>query len=83
MDTLANLRTFVAVAKYGGFSDAAKQLDVVPSVVAKRISQLEGEMGTRLFQRSTRRVQITAGPAFGLSRGAPAFQGRMAASYAF
>lgn len=59
MDTLANLRTFVAVAKYGGFSDAAKQLDVVPSVVAKRISQLEGEMGTRLFQRSTRRVQIT------------------------
>jgi len=59
MDTLTNLKTFAAVAKYGGFSDAAKQLDVVPSVVAKRISQLEKEMGTRLFQRSTRRVTIT------------------------
>lgn len=59
MDTLTNLKTFVAVAKYGGFTDAAKQLDVVPSVVAKRISQLEKEMGTRLFQRSTRRVVIT------------------------
>ncbi|MFO0759070.1 MAG: hypothetical protein U0359_21440 [Byssovorax sp.] len=30
-----------------------------------------------------RRVQLTAGPAFGLSRGAPPFQGRMAAIYAF
>lgn len=59
MDTLANLKMFVAVAKYGGFSDAAKQLDVVPSVVAKRIAQLESEMGTRLFHRSTRRVAIT------------------------
>lgn len=59
MDTLTNLKTFMAVAKYGGFSDAAKQLNVVPSVVAKRISQLEKEMGTRLFQRSTRRVVIT------------------------
>jgi len=59
MDTLTNLKTFVAVAKYGGFSDAAKQLNVVPSVVAKRISQLEKEMRTRLFQRSTRRVVIT------------------------
>lgn len=59
MDTLNNLKTFMAVATYGGFSDAAKQLDVVPSVVAKRIAQLEGEMGTRLFQRSTRRVVIT------------------------
>ncbi|HPQ96065.1 MAG TPA: LysR family transcriptional regulator, partial [Thiolinea sp.] len=59
MDTLTNLKTFVAVAKYGGFSDAARQLDVVPSVVAKRISQLEQSMQTRLFQRSTRRVRIT------------------------
>lgn len=59
MDTLTNLKTFMAVTKHGGFSDAAKQLDVVPSVVAKRISQLETEIGTRLFQRSTRKVTIT------------------------
>lgn len=59
MDTLTNLKTFMAVAKSGGFSDAAKQLDVVPSVVAKRIAQLEQALGTRLFQRSTRQVVIT------------------------
>lgn len=59
MNTLINLKTFMAVVRNHGFSDAAKQLDVVPSVVAKRISQLEKEMGTRLFQRSTRRVEIT------------------------
>lgn len=59
MDTLTNLKTFMAVAKWGGFSDAARHLDVVPSVVAKRISQLEQELESRLFQRSTRRVVIT------------------------
>lgn len=59
MDTLTNLKTFMAVARSGGFSDAARQLDVVPSVVAKRIAQLEQALGTRLFQRSTRQVAIT------------------------
>ena len=59
MDTLTNLKTFMAVARYGGFTDAAKQLDVVPSLVAKRIAQLELALGTRLFERSTRQVAIT------------------------
>ncbi|MEO7330480.1 MAG: hypothetical protein ABI193_18035 [Minicystis sp.] len=40
-------------------------------------------LGPSVGLRLARRVQITAGPAFGLSKGAPAFQGRMAASYAF
>jgi len=44
MDVLANLRTFLAVARHGGFSEAARQLHVVPSVVAKRIAQLEKTM---------------------------------------
>ena len=59
MDTLTNLRTFLVVAQSGGFTDAAKRLNVVPSVVAKRIAQLEQAMDTRLFERSTRRVVIT------------------------
>lgn len=59
MDTLTNLKTFMAVTKCGSFTDAAKHLDVVPSVVAKRISQLEQEVGARLFLRTTRRVVIT------------------------
>ena len=59
MDTLTNLKTFVAVARDGGFSEAARRLHVVPSVVAKRIAQLEKSMGARLFERSTRKVTVT------------------------
>jgi DNA-binding transcriptional LysR family regulator len=59
MDTVANLRAFLAVARYGGFSEAARQLNVVPSVAAKRVSQLEHAIGTKLFARSTRKVVLT------------------------
>ena len=59
MDMVANLRAFLAVARYGGFSEAARQLNVVPSVAAKRVSQLEHAVGTRLFERSTRKVVLT------------------------
>jgi DNA-binding transcriptional LysR family regulator len=58
-DMVANLRAFLAVARYGGFSEAARQLNVVPSVAAKRVSQLEHTVGTRLFERSTRKVVLT------------------------
>lgn len=59
MDMVANLRAFLAVARYGGFSEAARQLNVVPSVAAKRVTQLEHEVGARLFERSTRKVVLT------------------------
>jgi DNA-binding transcriptional LysR family regulator len=59
MDMVANLRAFLAVARYGGFSQAARQLNLVPSVAAKRVSQLEHAVGTRLFERSTRKVDLT------------------------
>lgn len=59
MDVLKNLRTFVAVARTGGFSEAARQLYVVPSVVAKRIAQLEHTVQAKLFERSTRVVALT------------------------
>src|SRR6202142_4507001 len=59
MDMVANLRAFLAVARYGGFSQAARQLHLVPSVAAKRVSQLEHAIGTRLFERSTRKVDLT------------------------
>jgi DNA-binding transcriptional LysR family regulator len=59
MDMVAGLRAFLAVARHGGFSEAARQLHVVPSVAAKRVSQLEHAIGTKLFERSTRRVVLT------------------------
>lgn len=59
MDMVANLRAFLAVARYGSFSEAARQLHVVPSVAAKRVTQLEHNVGMRLFERSTRKVSLT------------------------
>jgi hypothetical protein len=40
MDTVTNLKAFLAVAGSGSFSAAARQLAVAPSVVTKRIDQL-------------------------------------------
>lgn len=59
MDLITHVRTFVAVVKFGTFTDAARGLDVVPSVVARRIGQLEQELNARLFERNTRSVALT------------------------
>lgn len=59
MDTLANLRAFVASAEAASFSGAARQLGVVPSVVSKRIDQLEWRIKATLFIRTTRKLTLT------------------------
>ncbi len=59
MDTLDNLRAFVATAESGSFSQAARQAGLVPSVVAKRIDQLEWRIKATLFTRSTRKLRLT------------------------
>ncbi|WP_321803394.1 LysR family transcriptional regulator [Burkholderia sp. BCC1988] len=59
MDTLQNLRAFLAAARHGSFSEASRQLHVVPSVIAKRVSELERMLRTQLFTRSTRKVSLT------------------------
>src|ERR1700675_5106410 len=60
MDTIASMRAFVAVAKAGSFSAAAQKLDLVPSVIIKRVTQLERIVGTTLLHRSTRKVVLSA-----------------------
>src|SRR3569833_1670212 len=60
MDILANLRAFQSTTRHGSFSEAGRQLHVVPSVIAKRIGELEHATGTQLFNRSTRKVTLTA-----------------------
>ena len=59
MDGIENLRTFVTVADAGSLAAAASHLDIVASVVTKRIDQLEARVCTRLFKRSTKRVTLT------------------------
>jgi DNA-binding transcriptional LysR family regulator len=60
IDTLSNITAFVRVARLGSFSAAARQLGLVPSVVTKRIGQLEQSLGTKLLVRSTRGLTLTA-----------------------
>lgn len=54
------LRTFVAVAECGGFTNAAKLLSSTQSTVSAQIHRLEEEAGRSLFARSTRSVQLTS-----------------------
>ena len=62
---LVDVRTFLAVASAGSLSAAARQLNVVPMQVSRRIAGLEENLGVRLFHRTTRSLTLTAeGEAF-------------------
>ena len=58
MNKLVAMQTFVRVAESGSFSAAAAQLGISVSAVAKTIARLEDELGTRLLERSTRRLAL-------------------------
>lgn len=60
MNTIQNITSFALVARLGSFSGAARELKVAPSVITKRVSQLEKEVGVRLVNRSTRGLVLTA-----------------------
>jgi DNA-binding transcriptional LysR family regulator len=51
--------TFVRVVEDGGFTAAARALRVPKSSVSRSVALLEAELGVRLLQRSTRKVQLT------------------------
>jgi len=50
---------FVRVVDLGGFTAAANKLRLTPSGVSKLISRLEARLGTRLVNRTTRKLQLT------------------------
>lgn len=52
--------TFTRVIDRQGFAKAAAELGIAPSVLTRRIHQLETNLGVKLIQRSTRRLAITA-----------------------
>jgi DNA-binding transcriptional LysR family regulator len=60
MLNLDSVSTFVAIATSGSFTGAARQLALSKSVVSERLKELERTLGTRLMQRTTRRVSLTA-----------------------
>ncbi|QHE85646.1 LysR family transcriptional regulator [Hydrogenophaga sp. BPS33] len=55
-----DLELVLAVRQHGSLVMAARALRVAPSAVTKRLAALEAQLGTRLFQRTTRRVSPTA-----------------------
>jgi len=62
---LRQLRYFVRIVELGSMSRAALDLDLVQSALSQQISRLEGELSTRLLQRSSKGVVPTeAGLAF-------------------
>lgn len=59
------MRSFLAVAESGGFSGAARALQTSTAMVSRRVGALEAHLGIRLFNRSTRRVELSeAGKAY-------------------
>ena len=56
---LRQLRYFVAIAESGSFSRAAEKVFVAQSALSHQIAQLEHELGTSLFHRSRRGIELT------------------------
>ena len=59
METLQCMRIFIKVATEGGFALAARKLDLPVPSVSREIAQLETHLGSRLLNRTTRRVALT------------------------
>lgn len=59
MNHFSCIPVFVTVVECGSFSLAAEKLNLTKSAVSKRINQLEDQLGTRLLNRTTRRLNLT------------------------
>jgi DNA-binding transcriptional LysR family regulator len=65
MDRLLSMRVFQRVIDEGGFAAAARVLDMSPAGVTRLVTDLEQHLGTRLMQRTTRKLALTeAGEAY-------------------
>lgn len=77
----AELKAFVAVVERRSFARAAEQLGLSPSALSQTIRQLEGRIGARLLNRTTRSVAPSASGELLYGRIAPLFR-EMAAAVA-
>ena len=57
---IPDVEVFRAIAQSGSLSAAARRLGLTPMTVSRRLASLEGELGVRLFHRTTRSVSLTA-----------------------
>lgn len=59
LPSLKAVRAFEAAARHSSFKLAAEELNVTHSAISHQIKGLENELGVRLFDRHTRRVDLT------------------------
>ena len=59
MDKFQEMRAFVTVVNAGSFVRAAEALDLSKTAVSRLVGDLEARLGTRLLQRTTRRLSLT------------------------
>lgn len=56
---LNSINVFILTHQLGSFAAVAKQINVAPSSISRMIANLEQELNTRLFNRSTRKLTLT------------------------
>jgi DNA-binding transcriptional LysR family regulator len=59
MDRLTSLTVFTKVVDRGGFSAAARRLDMSTTMVSSHVRALEEHLGARLLNRTTRKISLT------------------------
>ncbi len=59
MDRLNAMRVFARVIDLGGFAAAARDINVSPAAVTRLVAELEEHLGSRLINRTTRRLALT------------------------
>lgn len=60
MNQQSEFAFFVLLVKMGSLSATAREMDLTPAAVSKRLALLEHRLGVRLLNRSTRRISPTA-----------------------
>ncbi|MCJ9714086.1 LysR family transcriptional regulator, partial [Bordetella hinzii] len=55
---IEDLRAFCCLVRCGQYTAAAEVLCITPSALSRRIAKLESEIGGKLFERTTRRLQV-------------------------
>ncbi len=65
---LDSLKLALQVARLGSFAAVAKSIHTDPSTISRAIAHVEGDLGLRLFQRTTRRLTLTEAGALYLAR---------------
>ena len=72
---IQSLKMFIAVARCGSFAKVARLYGKDASAVSRAIASLENQLGTKLFKRTTRRIELTDAGALFFERMEPLLLG--------